>query len=107
MEINEVVVVPILVAFVELAKGLGMPKKFSALAALAAGVIIGIFYLHNGNVKQGILNGIIYGLTSVGLYSGTKNTIQQMKKNDCGRKLWIFLQSKTIVLLWGFFYYRK
>jgi hypothetical protein len=80
--INEMIVVPIIVAIGELAKGLGLPKKYSALLALLSGILIGIFYLHVGDIKQGILDGVIYGLTSVGLYSGAKNTMQQIKKSD-------------------------
>ncbi|MFZ5352914.1 MAG: hypothetical protein ACOZCL_09345 [Bacillota bacterium] len=79
MELNETVIIPIIIAAVELMKGLGLPKKFSAIVSLFLGVLAGILYFNNDDIKRGILNGIIFGLTASGLYSGTKNTVQYMK----------------------------
>ncbi|MDF2840981.1 MAG: hypothetical protein K0Q99_1753 [Clostridia bacterium] len=81
MELNDSIVVPIIISIVELAKGLGAPKKFSALIAVAAGILIGIFYLHPLDIKIGILEGMILGLSASGLYSGTKNTIEQIRNS--------------------------
>jgi len=70
-------------SIVELLKGLGLPRKFSALTAVVVGIIIGIFYLEPHSIRMGILKGIVYGLTASGLYSGTKNTVQQVRyKNN-------------------------
>ena len=45
MNISETLVVPIIVSLTQLAKELGLPKKFCALAAVVIGVIIGVFFL--------------------------------------------------------------
>lgn len=82
MELNEAIVIPVLIAFVELFKGLGLPKKYAALVTLALSVLLGIFYLEPGNIKSGVLKGIIYGLSASGLYSGTKNTVEQMRMRN-------------------------
>lgn len=81
MQFNESILVPIIMAIVELGKGLGVPRKFSALISLIIGIAIGVFYLHPMDIKSGIFEGVIYGLTASGLYSGAKNTFQQFRDN--------------------------
>ncbi|MGE5677240.1 MAG: hypothetical protein ACM3ZR_04200 [Pseudomonadota bacterium] len=81
MEFSESIVVPVLISVVELLKGLGLPSKFSALAAVVLGALIGVFYLEPRDIKAGLFKGVVYGLTASGLYSGTKNVVQQMKSN--------------------------
>ena len=89
MNINETVVIPIIMAIVELAKGIGMPKKFSAVLAVIIGALIGVFFVEPQCIKMGIFKGIVYGLTASGLYSGTKNTYEQVRtrKANKNRKL--------------------
>jgi L-cystine uptake protein TcyP (sodium:dicarboxylate symporter family) len=79
MQFNESIIVPIIMSIVELAKSVGVPKKFSALLSVIIGIVIGIFYLHPMDLKLGVFEGIIYGLTASGLYSGAKNTFQQFR----------------------------
>ncbi len=76
---NETVIIPIIVAIVELFKGLGLPKKFAALLSVVLGGIIGAFFLEKGDIKTNIFIGIVYGLSSAGLYSTTKNSIEEFK----------------------------
>jgi L-cystine uptake protein TcyP (sodium:dicarboxylate symporter family) len=85
MQFSESIIVPIIMAVVELAKGLGIPKKFSALLSVAIGIALGIFYLHPMDLKMGILEGVVYGLTASGLYSGAKNTFQQLRDNKSNK----------------------
>jgi L-cystine uptake protein TcyP (sodium:dicarboxylate symporter family) len=85
MQFNESIIVPIIMSIVELSKGLGIPRKFSALLSVIIGIVIGIFYLHPMDIKLGIFEGIIYGLTASGLYSGTKNTFQQFRHNKSNK----------------------
>lgn len=85
MQFSESIIVPIIMAVVELAKGLGIPKRFSALLSLIIGIAIGIFYLHPMDIKLGILEGVVYGLTASGLYSGAKNTFQQLRNNKSNK----------------------
>lgn len=88
MNLNETVVIPIIMSIVELAKGLGLPSKFSALVAVVVGALIGIFFVEPGCFRVGLFKGVVYGLTASGLYSGTKNTFQQLnnKKNGNGKQ---------------------
>ena len=79
MLLNESIIVPIIISVVEMAKGLGLPKKYSALLAVGTGLLLGIFYLHPTDIKVGIFDGIVFGLSAAGLYSGTKNTFEQIR----------------------------
>lgn len=82
MHMSEAVAVPIIMSLVELAKGLGLPKKFSAITAVVIGIFAGVFFMEHQDIKLGIFKGIVYGLTASGLYSGTKNTYQEMKPKN-------------------------
>lgn len=86
MQFNESIIIPIIIAIVELIKGIGLPQKFSALAAVVVGAVIGVIYLHPIDIKYGIFEGVVFGLTAAGLYSGTKNTFQQIKNGSNGNK---------------------
>lgn len=79
MNLNETVVVPIIMSIVQMAKGLGMPRKFSSLVAVIVGAILGVFFVEPHCFRTGLLKGIVYGLTASGLYSGTKNTVEQFR----------------------------
>lgn len=75
-EIYDVVLIPLIVGLVELVKGLGLPKRFLPVISLLLGIAAGVFYLYPDDIKGGILVGIMLGLSASGLYSGTKNTIE-------------------------------
>ncbi|SHI70517.1 hypothetical protein [Lutispora thermophila] len=86
--LSEAIIIPVIIAITEVLKSLGLPRKFSALVSLIMGVIAGVFYLDHPELKMRIFQGIIYGLSAAGLYSGTKNTVQEMrsrKKQDYGK----------------------
>ncbi|GAA0181913.1 hypothetical protein SH2C18_43740 [Clostridium sediminicola] len=80
IEPNVVVFIPVLVTVVEIFKKAGLPKKFSPLVSLFFGVIIGILLENSGDIKKGILNGIIIGTSSSGLYSSGKEIYKLNKK---------------------------
>lgn len=75
MEAYGIMLVPIILGVVEILKNTGLPSRFCPLAAVGLGLILGVVYLGENDLKQGILRGIYLGLTSVGMYSGTKNLI--------------------------------
>lgn len=75
MMVDEAVLVGVIVGLVEIIKRSGVPDKYSPIVAIFLGVISGVLYLSPDNYLNGVLQGIILGLSSVGLYSGTKNLI--------------------------------
>lgn len=76
------VLVPIILGLIEVAKMLRFPKRFAPLLALIFGIISGIVYVDSGDLAKDILVGIGIGLASVGLYSGTKNTVSTVSKEE-------------------------
>ena len=80
MNLNETVVIPIIMSLVEMLKGVGLPSKFSAIVSVIVGALIGVFFVEPHCIKTGLFKGIVYGLSASGLYSGTKNTIQQVNQ---------------------------
>lgn len=76
--------VPLIMGMIELVKVVGLPKKYSPVAAVILGIFFGFYYLAPGDPQKAIFFGIVIGLSSVGLYSGTKNTMQQVLDNGNG-----------------------
>lgn len=79
-QIYDIAIIPLIVGIVSLFTTIGLPKKFAPIVAVVLGILIGVFYIAPGDVLKGILVGIAVGLSSVGLYSGTKNTVQAVRK---------------------------
>jgi len=70
-----IALVPVVIGLSELLKRSGVPKKYTPISALILGLLFGFFYLAPGEPKKAILMGIVLGLSSVGLFSGAKNTL--------------------------------
>ena len=80
MEIYDVAIVPLIMGVTELFKIVGLPNKFAALLSAVLGVLIGLVYVAPENPLEGVLVGLSMGLAASGLYSGTKNTVEGVKK---------------------------
>ncbi|KQL54503.1 hypothetical protein AN964_14010 [Heyndrickxia shackletonii] len=74
-EIYDVAIIPLILGIVALLKGAGFPAKFSPFVAVVLGLAFGVFYMDT-SIKQGIIVGLMLGLSATGLYSGTKNVAQ-------------------------------
>ena len=73
-------VIPIIVGIVQLAKKFGFPTRFAPLLSLLLGFAAAFIYIAPGQLKEAILIGLVMGLSAVGLYSGSKNTLRGLKK---------------------------
>lgn len=74
------VLTAIIIGLSQVAKIAGFPVKFIPILNIGIGVIISVVY-HYNDIKSGVINGIVAGLSASGLYSGTKNVIQGITKN--------------------------
>ncbi|MHA6260838.1 hypothetical protein ACXYMX_13215 [Sporosarcina sp. CAU 1771] len=81
MEIYDVVLIPLIIGIVQLLKITGLPKKMLPIVSLLFGLLAGIFYMHPGDIKGGILVGLMMGLSASGMYSGGKALIEQPESN--------------------------
>lgn len=77
LEIYDVALIPLIIGIVELLKFTGLRKKLLPIVSLLFGVLAGIFYVYPGDLKGGILVGLMMGLSASGMYSGGKALIEQ------------------------------
>lgn len=75
-QVYDVMIIPLIIGIVEVFKRIGLPKKFSPLLSLTLGLLFGILYI-NAPLKEGVLVGLMLGLSASGLYSGTKNIVEK------------------------------
>jgi hypothetical protein len=68
------VLVPIVLGLVQVAKSAGLSSKWAPILSLALG-IIGAGVIGWGISSEIIIQGIIAGLSAAGLWSGTKATV--------------------------------
>ena len=79
MEYAGIAIIPLLIGILEVFKKLGVNQKIIPVISLILGIGIGIALFAGGDMKTGIIQGVYIGLSAVGLYSGTKNTVEGMK----------------------------
>lgn len=66
------IIIPLVTGITQAFKKSGVSKKYIPLIALVLGVTLSYI----GGVTDPIINGLVYGLSGVGLYSASKNTIK-------------------------------
>lgn len=76
MEITDAVFIPLIIGLVEMFKRLGLPVKYAPVIAVLIGVLVGILYM-DIPLKDGIIIGLVFGLSASGLYSGTKHLVHE------------------------------
>lgn len=81
-EANLLIVIAVVSAIVELLKLLNFPKKFSLILTIALGLGFNLLFVKNADVAQIILDGLIIGLSAIGLYSGPKNLVEGIKNKQ-------------------------
>lgn len=69
-----VILVPIVLGLVEAVKQAGMPSRYAPILSLAFGVA-GTFLMSGVVAGSGVIQGLIVGLSAVGLWSGVKSSI--------------------------------
>ncbi len=75
-----VALVPVLVGLNELLKRSGVPARFIPATAMALGYFFAFYFLAQGDFRKGLLYGTILGLSSIGLFSGAKNTLVAVRR---------------------------
>lgn len=76
-----VAIIPLLIGLLEVLKRLGVNAKYIPIISVTLGIVIGIFLFADGEIAAGIIQGIYIGLSAVGLYSGTKNTVEGIDRD--------------------------
>lgn len=78
MEITFIVLSGLTIGLVQAIKQIGLNQKFAPLVAIAIGIALSVLAapINSETITLSVFQGLIIGLTSVGLYSGVKNTIK-------------------------------
>jgi hypothetical protein len=79
LTINQVALIPLITALIELSKQAGLSTKYCPILSIVLGLLAGAFYINPINLKEGIVSGLMVGLSASGLYSSTKNVNQVIK----------------------------
>ncbi len=77
MEYAGIAIIPLLIGILEVLKKVGLKEKYVPVASVLLGIVIGIGLFGNGDIRAGLVQGIFIGLSAVGLYSGTKNSLEK------------------------------
>lgn len=80
LEIYNVAVVPLIIGTVQLLKRYGLPAKYSPFVAIFFGLAVSFLYI-TSDIKEGIIIGLMLGLSASGLYSGGKNLMENGHKD--------------------------
>lgn len=84
MTIGDAVLLPLIIGLVELLKYVGIPKRVLPIASLIFGALGGMVYIRPDQWQEGILVGVMLGLSACGMYSGGKAIIEQKNNDDGG-----------------------
>jgi hypothetical protein len=96
--LGAVAVVPIIIAIVQAMKMGFLPEKYAPLASIVVGILIGIVADHRmADLTGTILNGVMYGLSASGLYSGVKVTSDAVKQSKVIKEQKKNVPQETIV----------
>ena len=73
------VLIAICVGLTEIVKKLKIPTRFIPLVALVIGVAFAFLANVGESVAMNVFQGLIIGLSAVGLFSGVKNSVERKK----------------------------
>jgi len=70
--------IPLINGLVEVAKRAGVPNRYLPLLAVVMGVMAGVGLRNpNESIAIAVMEGLVIGLSAVGLYSGTRNVLRR------------------------------
>jgi L-lactate permease len=80
--ISGVSAIPIILGLVKLARMIGLKEKYAPLLTVALGELASITYYFYSNQTwyEAVIVGLILGLSAIGLYSGTRETMEAFRK---------------------------
>ena len=68
------IIIPVILGLVEVAKRVGLKRRYLPLLSVTLGVVAGYFYVAPNTI--GVLMGVVGGLSASGLFAGVKTTVQ-------------------------------
>lgn len=74
-EVTVATVTAVVIGLTQVLKTIGLPKRLVPIVVLAVAVILTVIAAFFANTASVILTGLVIGLSSMGLWSGTKTTL--------------------------------
>ena len=76
-EYYELMLIPLIVGLLEIVKSFNIDKKYVPLFSLFLGLLFVFIGNKDGNIDSNVIDGLIVGLSSVGLFSSSKNLVKR------------------------------
>ncbi len=82
--IGGVSAITIILGLVQLARMLGLKEKYTPLLTVALGQLasIGYHFYSNQAWYEAVIGGLVIGLSAIGLYTGTRDTVEAFRKTS-------------------------
>lgn len=81
MDFSKIALVPLITGLVHTVKLVGIQKRFLPICAIVFGISISLLFTA-GDWKEDMMIGTWLGLSSVGFYSGSKNVLKPLSKEE-------------------------
>ncbi|RJX24740.1 MAG: hypothetical protein C4554_08345 [Dethiobacter sp.] len=80
--IGGVSAIAIILGLVQLARMLGLSEKYASLLTVALGLLasVGYHFYSDQMWYESVIVGLVLGLSAIGLYTGTKETIESFRQ---------------------------
>ncbi|MDO9534371.1 MAG: hypothetical protein Q7J85_03340 [Bacillota bacterium] len=82
--IGGVSAIAIILGIVQMARTLGLKEKYAPLLTVALGLLASIGYQFYSQQAwyEAVIGGLVIGLSAIGLYTGTRETVEAFRKAD-------------------------
>lgn len=70
-----IALIPVITVLVNLIKKIGISNRVIPVISIVIGIIFGIIFYGEGDLKKGILAGMVMGMSASGLYSNGKSVL--------------------------------
>lgn len=70
-----IALIPVITVLVNLIKKVGISNRIIPSISIVIGIIFGVIFYGEGDLKKGILAGMVMGMSASGLYSNGKSVL--------------------------------
>lgn len=70
-----IALIPVITVLVNLIKKIGISNRILPAISIVIGIIFGVIFYGEGDLKKGILAGLVMGMSASGLYSNGRSVL--------------------------------
>lgn len=75
-----IALIPVITVLVNLIKKVGISNRIAPVLSIVIGLIFGVVFYGEGDLKKGLLAGLVMGMSASGLYSNGKSVMYGAEK---------------------------